>query len=102
MNDANCSDMSVAFASAVENLGMEPGIVLVSGHAFAGVRFSRGSPRILYLDLTVLPDRSFERGVARAQYWLSKPPKAQVTVIDIAAARSRQIYPLPSISSQES
>ena len=36
MNGANCIDMSVAFASAMENLGMEPVIVLVPGHAFTG------------------------------------------------------------------
>jgi len=101
MSSANCIDMSVAFASALENLGMEPVIVLVPGHAFTGVRLGHGSPRILYLDLTVLPDGSFERAVARAQSWLDKTPKAQVTVIDIAAARSRQIYPMPSFSSQK-
>jgi len=102
MNSANCIDMSVAFASALENLGMEPVIVLVPGHAFTGVRLGRGSPRILYLDLTVLPDGTYERAVARAQYWLDKTPKAQVTVIDIATARSRQIYPIPSIPNQKS
>jgi hypothetical protein len=102
MNSANCIDMSVAFASAMENLGMDPVIVLVPGHTFTGVRFARGSPRILYLDLTVLPDGSFERAVSRAQHWLDTIPKALVTVIDIAGARSLQIYPMPSISSQKS
>jgi hypothetical protein len=95
MNGANCIDMSVAFASAMENLGMEPVIVLVPGHAFAGVRLAHGSSQILYLDLTVMPDGSFDAAVQRAQNWLQKTPKAQVNLIDIATARSRRIYPMP-------
>jgi hypothetical protein len=97
MSGANCIDMSVAFASAMENLGIDPVIVLVPGHAFTGVRFAHGSPQILYLDLTVLPDGSFDHAVSRAQHWLDTTPKSRVTVIDIAAARSMQIYPMPPI-----
>ena len=95
MNGANCIDMSVAFASAMENLGMEPVIVLVPGHAFTGVRLAHGSSQILFLDLTVMPDGTFDAAVQRAQNWLQKTPKAQVNLIDIATARSRQIYPMP-------
>ena len=97
MNGANCIDLSVAFASAMENLGMEPVIVLVPGHAFTGVRLARGSSQILYLDLTVAPDGTFDAAVRRAQNWLQKTPKAQVNLIDIATARSHQIYPMPPI-----
>ena len=94
MDGANCIDMSVAFASAMENLGMEPVIVLVPGHAFTGVRLGHGSSQILYLDLTVAPDGTFEAAVQRAQGWLQKTPKAQVNLIDISTARSHQIYPM--------
>ena len=72
-------------------------IVLVPGHAFTGVRLARGSPEILYLDLTVLPDGTFDAAMHRAQNWLQKTPKAQVNTIDIATARSRQIYPMVEI-----
>ena len=95
LSSANCIDVSVAFASAVENLGMDPVIVIVPGHAFAGVRLGPDSQQILYLDLTVLPNGSFERARERAQYWLKKSPPDQVLVIDIAAARSLGIYPIP-------
>jgi len=100
MSGANCIDMSVAFASALENLGMEPVVVLVPGHAFTGVRLAPGSSQILYLDLTVLPDGTFERAVARAQHWLATTPTAKVTVIDIAAARALGIYPMPATPSK--
>jgi len=94
LNGANCIDMSIAFAAAMENLGMEPVIVLVPGHAFTGVRLAPGSSRILYLDLTVMPDGTFDAAMRRAQLFLSETPKTQVTLIDIATARSHQIYPM--------
>lgn len=96
-NSANCIDLSVAFASAMENLGMQPVIVVVPGHAFTGVRLARGSPRILYLDLTVMPDGTFDAAVQRAQNWLQKTPEAQLRVIDIATARTHQIYPMAAV-----
>ena len=94
-SSANCVDVSVAFASAMENLGMDPVIVIVPGHAFAGVRLTRDSRETLYLDLTVLPEGSFERAVSRAAYWLKKTPSNQQLVIDISAARALGIYPIP-------
>ena len=97
MNGANCIDMSVAFASAMENLGLEPVIVLVPGHAFSGVRLGPGSSRILYLDLTVMADGSYDAAERRAQNWLQKTSKAHVNLIDIATARAHRIYPMPPI-----
>ena len=94
LNSADCVDLSVAFASAMENLGLEPVIVLVPGHAFTGVRLAPGSPEILYLDLTVMPDGTFEAALQRARNWLQKTSRVQINLIDIAAARSRQIYPM--------
>jgi hypothetical protein len=94
LSSADCLDLSVAFASAMENLGLEPLIVLVPGHAFVGVRLAHGSSEILYLDLTVLPDGTFDAAAQRAHNWLQKIPSAQVNLIDIATARSREIYPM--------
>ncbi|MCU1305397.1 MAG: hypothetical protein JWN45_92, partial [Acidobacteriaceae bacterium] len=37
LNAANCIDVSVVFASAMENLGMKPVIVILPGHAITGV-----------------------------------------------------------------
>src|SRR5689334_14643612 len=53
LSNANCIDVSVAFASAMENLGMQPVVVIVPGHAFTGVRLEPNSSKMLYLDLTV-------------------------------------------------
>jgi hypothetical protein len=95
LSNANCIDVSVAFASALENLGMKPVVVIVPGHAFTGVRLGPNSQDILYLDLTVLPTGSFAAAEARAQTWLKKTPPSEVLTVDIGAARSLGIYPMP-------
>jgi hypothetical protein len=102
LDTANCIDVSVAFASAVENLGMDPAIVLVPGHAFAGVRLGPESPDWLYLDLTVLPRGTFQQGLERAEHWLKTTPPSQVLMVDVAAARALRIYPIPSAERQAS
>lgn len=94
LNNANCIDVSVAFASAMENLGMRPVIVIVPGHAFAGVRLDPNSEKILYLDLTVLPNGTFLSAVRRAQAWLKETPPNQVLAVDVGAARSLGVYPM--------
>ncbi|HKW67355.1 MAG TPA: hypothetical protein VJP04_08715 [Terriglobales bacterium] len=97
LDTANCIDVSVAFASGVENLGMDPAIVIVPGHAFAGVRLGPEAQDWLYLDLTVLPRGTFQQALARAEHWLKKTPPSQVLMVDVAAARALRIYPIPSL-----
>jgi hypothetical protein len=96
LNTANCIDVSVAFASAMENLGMQPVIIIVPGHAFTGVRLAPNSQKILYLDLTVLPKGTFWSATHRAQEWLKITPPNQVLAVDVGAARSLGIYPMPN------
>lgn len=95
LSSANCMDVSVAFAAAMENLGLNPVIVIVPGHAFTGVRLAPNSSQVLYLDLTVLPRGSFEQAIARAQSWLRKVKPQEVLTVDVAAARVLGIYPMP-------
>ena len=102
LSSANCIDVSVAFASVMENLGIDPVIVIVPGHAFTGVRLGRSSRQVLYLDLTVLPRGTFEQAIARADNWLKKTPPARVLTVDVAAARALGIYPIPDPVTQRS
>src|SRR3954447_12613170 len=94
LENANCMDVSAVFASAMENLGMKPVIVIIPGHAFTGVKLGENSQQTLYLDLTVLPRGTFQQAVARAQGWLKKTPPEQVLTVDVAAARAMGIYPM--------
>lgn len=96
LKSANCIDVSIAFASAMENLGMAPVIVIVPGHAFTGVRLGPDAPDILYVDLTVLPRGTFAQAVARANQYLKDTATERVLTVDVAATRKMGIYPLPS------
>jgi hypothetical protein len=96
LDSANCMDISVAFASAIENLDMDPVLVIIPGHALTGIRLGPQSPDVLYLDLTVLPQGTFAQAVARAQRWIRRTKPEEVLTIDVAAARRMGIYPLPS------
>lgn len=101
LDTANCMDISVAFASAIENIGLQPVIVIIPGHAFTGVRLSPGSADILYLDLTVLPNGTFKQAIARAQQWRKQTAPGHVLTVDIASARRMGIYPIPSSPAAE-
>jgi hypothetical protein len=94
LSNANCIDVSVLFAAMMENLGLKPVIVIVPGHAFAGVRLGPQSSGILYLDLTVLPKGNLTSAIVRADGWLKKTPPDQVITVDISAARALGIYPM--------
>ena len=74
LKSANCMDVSVVFASAMENLGLQPQLIILPGHAVAGVRLGRDAQDVLTLDLTVLPKGSFETAIARARSWIRKTP----------------------------
>lgn len=102
LTNANCIDVSVAFASALENLGLKPVIVIVPGHAFTGVRLGPNSQEILYLDLTVLPRGTFAAAISRAHAWLKKTPQSEVLTVDIGAARSLGVYPIPVAGGKQS
>jgi len=97
LRNANCMDISVTFASAIESLDMQSVLVIVPGHAFTGVRLAPDSEDILYLDLTVLPKGSFDSAITRARQWLRKTPPDQTLVVDVSAARALGIYPLAPI-----
>lgn len=98
LNVANCMDVSVVFASAMENLGMQPLLILGPGHAIAGVRVGHDAQDILYLDLTVLPDGSFSRAEQRGRSWMKKTRDEEELVVDVAASRVLGIYPLENPS----
>jgi hypothetical protein len=92
---ANCIDGVVTYASLFENLGMDPVVVLVPGHAYVGVRLSPHSDRYLYLETAVTGRASFDVASASAQQNLERYSRSQLKVIDVADARENGIYPMP-------
>jgi hypothetical protein len=96
-SSANCIDAAVLFASAFENLGMEPMIVLVPGHAYVGVRTSENSDNYLYIDVALTGRFPFEHAVSSAERGLARFQPSQITDIKISDARRAGIYPIPQL-----
>jgi hypothetical protein len=94
-SSANCIDAAVMYASLFENLGMEPTVVIVPGHAYAGVRVARGSQRFLFIDVALTGRTTFEAAVASAQRGLARYDASSVTRVIIQQARDAGIYPMP-------
>jgi hypothetical protein len=94
-NSANCIDGAVLYASAFENLGMEPIVVLVPGHAYVGVKVAEKSDRYLYIDTAMTGRVSFEQAVKIADQGLARYMPSQITRISIIQAREQGIYPMP-------
>jgi hypothetical protein len=94
-NSANCIDAAVMYASLFENLGMEPTVVIVPGHAYAGVRVAHGSQKFLFIDVALTGRTTFEAAVASAERGLAKYDASSVTRVVIQQARDAGIYPMP-------
>ena len=97
-SSANCIDAAVLFASAFENLGMEPAIILVPGHAYVGVKSAENSDRhLLYIDVALIGRVPFEAAVTSAERGLARFQATQITKIGISDARRAGIYPIPQL-----
>ena len=83
------------YASAFENLGMEPVIVLVPGHAYVGVRAAQNSTNFLYFDSALTARTSFEGAVLAADNGLARQAASEIKRIPISMARKAGIFPMP-------
>ncbi|HEY6971111.1 MAG TPA: hypothetical protein VJA94_18020 [Candidatus Angelobacter sp.] len=94
-SSANCIDAAVMYASLFENLGMDATVVIVPGHAYAGVRVAQGSSRFLFIDVALTGRTTFEAAVASAERGLARYNASSVTHVLIQQARDAGIYPMP-------
>ena len=95
-SSANCIDGAVMYAAIFENLGMQPEIVLVPGHAFVGVRVAPESDRYLYIETSLTARTTFAGAIAAAERTMSRFAPSQKIRISIREARLNGIYPMPS------
>jgi hypothetical protein len=93
---ANCIDGVVLYASLFENLGMDPVVVLVPGHAYVGVRLTENSSDYLYLETALTGRDSFAAAVRAAQRGMARYPASNIIRVDINQARQAGIFPLPT------
>ena len=94
-NSANCIDAAVMYASLFENLGMDATVVIVPGHAYAGVRAAPGSQKFLLIDVALTGRKTFEQAVASAEAGMARHNADVVARVAIPEARSAGIYPMP-------
>lgn len=94
-NSANCIDAVVLLASAFENLGMEPMVVVVPGHAYVGVRVAQNSSKFLYMDVALIGRAKFDAAVSSANKGLAKHRASEVTKVYVSEARQAGIFPMP-------
>jgi hypothetical protein len=92
---ANCMDGSVLFASIFEALQLEPVVVIVTGHAFVGVREAAGSSVVWPLETTLLGTAPFLNALVEGIAEYNSPAVARVAEIDIKAARLAGVTPIP-------
>lgn len=113
----NCLDLSLLFASALENIGLNPILVLIEGHAFVGCwliedtfpdsvnddpslltkRMASGIHEILMLEATCLCEgnpASFDSAIERSRAHFLDLRKFNY-FIDVKRSRFSGIYPLP-------
>lgn len=95
-HSANCIDGVVLYASLFENLGLDPVVVLVPGHAYVGVRESENGSSFLYLETAVTGRLPFEAAVRAATNRIAAlGNKKDVLRVPLSQARSAGIYPMP-------
>jgi hypothetical protein len=92
---ANCIDGVVMYASMFENLGMDPVVILVPGHAYVGVRNAKNSSSYTYLETAITGRSSFEKSVRAAEEGMAKFDDQDVIRIAISQAREAGIFPMP-------
>ena len=92
---ANCIDGAVMYASLFENLGMDPSVILVPGHAYVAVREAQQSESYLYIDTALTGRASFATAVLSANRGLGKYRPDQIIRIPIEQSRRQGIYPMP-------
>lgn len=94
----NCIEGSVVFASVLENMGMQPVIYRIPGHAFVGVRSAPGSEVVWPVETTLLGaapfGTAFSYGIMEVLDNASLPLETGHT-IDVTAARRLGLRPIP-------
>ena len=104
---ANCIDGAVLFASLFENIGLEPLIILIPGHAFVGVKLAPNANETLFIETTMVGrniwesiltltktfDAAVNKGNEKYNNAIRTNP-SEVRIIDIKNARTMGIYPL--------
>jgi hypothetical protein len=89
---ANCIDGTVLLASVIEAASMQPGIVLIPGHAFLAWRKTENGPWD-FLETTMLGTHGFDDAVQVGRLTYEEAEK-DATILDVATLRAKGYLPL--------
>ena len=93
LGQANCIDGTVLFASALENIGIEPLIVLIPGHAFVGWKRWTDSNVCGFLETTMIPTHSFEEAYNEGNRKYNNIEDSDTKIIDVKYCRDMGLNP---------
>ena len=86
-----CIETVAVMAAAMENLGMEPVVIFIPGHAWVAVKTYAGSSTYYHLETTMLGSPVLDALDQGEANWYQN--SASATVIDIKEAREEGIQP---------
>ena len=93
----NCADGAILFASLFENLGMEPVIITIPGHAFVAVKDAAGSHTFIPIETTMLGSTAtYEEAATEATNEYAQN-KNNANFYDINQLRSLGDLPRPQV-----
>ncbi|EKD65008.1 MAG: hypothetical protein ACD_50C00218G0003 [uncultured bacterium] len=94
-----CIETTVLVAAALENLGLEPAIVIIPGHAWVAVKTYPGSPSYFHLETTMLDAPVVDALETGEMNWMTEGGSA-IAIVDIKKARERGIMPFGEASGE--
>lgn len=86
-----CIETAILMAAAMENLSMEPVIIIIPGHAWVAVKTYAGAPTYYHLETTMLDSPVLDALNQGETNWAENSNQAKV--IDIKKAREEGIQP---------
>lgn len=87
-----CIETTILVAAALENLGMEPVIIIIPGHAWVAVKAYAGAPYYFHLETTMLDASVLDAMATAEQEWAQNGGSA-LAIVDIKKARADGILP---------
>lgn len=93
-----CVDLAILWASVCEAVGLEPGIVLIPGHAFPAVKLP-GSKRWVAIESTMVND-DFKAALEKGMAELEEAQKGEHYLVDVHELRTLGVLglDLPNVS----
>ncbi|OEC84387.1 MULTISPECIES: transglutaminase-like domain-containing protein [Methanobacterium] len=95
-NSGNCIDLSVLFASCLENIDIKPLIVITPDHAFVGWKSFSSPSSFIFLEATFMGESDFFSAVeygTRTYEKYNQDNPGDIEIIDVEEIRGKGVYP---------